>query len=363
MKRVEKELYARKEECCGCGACSDACQAHAIRMVRDKEGFDYPYVDNSICVHCGRCEKVCPIKNSSSEKCSNQYLGAQAKDEKIRYSGSSGGVFSVLAEYVLERKGVVYGAGYNAHMEVIHQEADHLGQLERIKRTKYVQSSMQNIFPAVKQCLEEDRWVLFCGTPCQAQALKLFLGQEYDKLIVADLVCYGVPSPGIWRDYVRYLEKKYQGKMMEFSFRDKRNRDHGHTCSYVINDVEYVESIYDDPYCRMYFHNYILRPSCYQCKFCTVERSSDLTIGDFWGIENCRPDIDDGMGTSMMILHTDKARTIWDRVQGDMRWFECEKEDLLQPRLTKPVGMAKGRGLRILLYRKLPFSLFIRLMR
>ncbi len=357
------ELYAKREECCGCGACLNVCQARAIRMVRDKEGFDYPHIDSSVCVRCGRCKKVCPIENYTFEKNCNQYLGARAKDEKIRYSGSSGGVFPILAGYVLERKGVVFGAGYNDHMEVIHREADDLSQLKQIKRTKYVQSNMQKIFLDVRRRLEEERWVLFCGTPCQVHGLRLFLDREYDRLIVVDLVCYGVPSPGIWKDYVAYLEKKHHGKMTDFSFRDKRNRDHGHSRSYVINDKEYTESIYGDPYCMLYFRNYTLRPSCYQCRFCTVERSSDLTIGDFWGIEKCRPDMDDGMGISMVILHTDKAKKIWEQVQRDMDWFECKKEDLLQPRLIMPVGTAKRRRLCMTLYGKLPFSLFIRLMR
>ena len=405
----QMRLFLKKADCCGCGACVDICQAHAIRMLQDKEGFYYPHVDGSLCVCCGKCEKVCPIKNQSQQNCANQYLGAQAKSETVRYSGSSGGIFPILAEYIINRNGVVYGAGYNSHtdsnrieathqeagqdsgrmevthqeagqdsgrmeaihqetgqdscgMEVIHQEAGHLEQLERIKKTKYVQSSMQGVFLSVKQRLKEDRWVLFCGTPCQAQALRLFLGQKYDKLILADLVCYGVPSPGIWGDYVKYLESRHHGKMTDFSFRDKRARDHGHTCAYVINGVEYAGSLYQDRFCRMYFTDYTLRPSCYSCKFCTVDRDSDLTLGDFWGIEKVRPDVDDGMGTSMLILHTDKAREIWNQVQKAANWFECGKEDLMQPRLREPVGMPGGRAWFMMLYKLLPFPLFIRLM-
>lgn len=354
------ELYSKKEECCGCGACADKCQAQAIRMLRDKEGFDYPHVDSSLCVRCGKCETVCPVKNDFHGTCKNQYMGAQAKADKIRHSSSSGGTFSILAEYILSRKGVVYGAGYSEQMEVVHQRISDLRQLEIIKRTKYVQSRTQGIFLSVEQSLKEERWVLFCGTPCQAHALRLFLGQEYEKLIIVDLVCYGVPSPGIWHDYVKYLERKNHGKMTDFSFRDKRAQDNGQTCTYVISGREYVGSLYADRFCRMYFRNKILRPSCHYCKYCMVERDSDFTIGDFWGIDRVRPNMDDGMGTSLIILHTDKAKDIWSQVCEDMNYFECEKNDLLQPRLLEPTGMAKEREHVMRLYRMLPFSVFIR---
>lgn len=161
MKGSEMKLYAKKEECCGCGACADVCPAHAIRMDRDKEGFDYPCADGSACVHCGRCEEVCPLKNHFSGKCSNQYAGARAKDEKVRYSSSSGGVFPVLAQYVFERGGVVYGAGYNGRMEVVHRETNNLKELKMLKGTKYVQSNMQNVYRSIKKHLEGNRWVLF----------------------------------------------------------------------------------------------------------------------------------------------------------------------------------------------------------
>ena len=355
------ELYLKREECCGCAACADACQVRAIRMIRDKEGFAYPRVGSSVCVHCGRCEQVCPVKKYSPEKRRRRYLGARAKNERVRYSSSSGGIFPLLAEYVLEQKGVVYGAGYNGRMEVVHREANNLEQLEMLKRTKYVQSNMQNIFCNIRRHLKENRWTLFCGTPCQARALRLFLDQEYDKLIIVDLVCYGVPSPGIWDDYVRYLEKKHHGKMTDFSFRDKRAKDHGHSYAYVIGGAEYTGPLSQDRFCRMYFCNFTLRPSCHSCKFCTVERDSDFTIGDFWGIENVRPQLGDGMGTSMVILHTDKAGKIWEQIQEAVDWFECEKENLLQPRLIEPSRKARARKLYMMLYRALPFSLFIRM--
>lgn len=350
----------KKELCCGCAACADVCPEKAVHMVQDREGFFYPRVDRYRCKSCGMCMAVCPMSNEVAAGGKRRYFGVCAKNDSIRYSSSSGGVFSILAEYVLGLSGIVCGAGYDENMNVIHQEVTDRTQLERIRKTKYVQSSMEGIYRRVEKYLAEDRWVLFCGTPCQAHALRLFLRKPYEKLILTDLVCYGVPSPGLWRDYVKYLEHRHRGKMETFSFRDKRNGDYGHMCSYVINGEEYAKPLYEDGYCGLYFKNYSIRPSCYQCKYCTVKRDSDFTIGDFWGIERVRTDMDDGMGVSLMIAHTGKAVDIWERLRQDTDWFECEKQDILQPRLCSPVTAAGKRRLFMTLYNILPFSVMIR---
>lgn len=363
---------ARKEMCCGCGACADACHACAIKMIEDHEGFFYPQVDREKCTNCGRCRQVCPVnkqdfaKNSDRDvevqkEPSNQYFGVQAKESEIRYSSSSGGIFPLLAHYVLTRQGVVYGAGYDGNMKVVHQEVHSLEELVQIKRTKYVQSSLNGIYKRIEWQLKQGQWVLFCGTPCQAEALRLFLGSAYERLLLMDLVCYGVPSPGLWQDYVKYLEHRHGGMMTDFSFRDKRNKDNGHMRSFLIDDTEYVESLYSDLYCKLYFGNYILRPACHACQFCTTRRNSDLTIGDFWGIEHVRSDVDDGMGTSLVILHTAKVKKIWEEIKTHTDWFACEKEQALQPRLQSPTEAAKGRRLFMAAYRALPFSFLIKL--
>ena len=337
--------YEKKRTCCGCGACRETCPQKAIQMIPDREGFLYPIVNSRLCNNCGKCRNVCPtnhygfgkkdvVKEKKAED-ENLYLGVQAKDEKVRYSSSSGGVFSVLAQYVLSRGGVVYGAGYDGAMRVIHKGAENKQQLQQIKRTKYVQSNMKGIYGKIEKNLKENRWVLFTGTPCQAAALLRYLNRNYERLIVVDLICYGVPSPGIWKDYVNYLERAHRGKMTDFSFRDKRNRDNGHTCSYIIGGKEYAISHSQSIYFIIYFKNYMLRPSCHSCRFCTVNRESDFTIGDFWGIENVRQEMDDGMGTSVVIAHSGKARGIWNEIKGELNWFQCSKEDLLQPRLDR----------------------------
>ncbi len=219
-------MRIEKEKCCGCQACVDSCPKGALSMKQDAEGFWYLKLKKELCVQCGKCEKVCPMKNQPEMKGPDFCYGARAKDEMIRYASSSGGMFSVLAQYVLKRQGIVYGASYNDEMEVVHRGIENEEQLETIRRTKYVQSDLKGVYARIKVYLEQGRLVLFCGTPCQAQALRLFLNEDPPGLIVVDLICYGAASPGVWRSYVRYLEHREKGKMTTFSFRDKRNRNH-----------------------------------------------------------------------------------------------------------------------------------------
>lgn len=355
------KLYEDKARCCGCGACADVCPADAIRMEPDGEGFCYPKVDGAACIGCGRCRAVCPMGRGEDTP-ENRYFGARAREEGVRRASSSGGVFPALAGYVLERRGAVFGAAFGAGMELSHREARTPEELEALKTTKYVQSRMDGVYRRIRALLEGGIWVLFCGTPCQAHALRRFLGRPFPTLITADLVCYGVPSPGVWADYVRVLERRHGGRLTAFSFRDKRAGDNGHTRAYVCGGKEYAGALNGDPYCGMFFGNYIIRPSCHACPYCTVDRGSDFTLGDFWGIENVRPEADDGMGNSLVILHTEKAREVWAEIREGLDWFPCKKKDLLQPRLREPTPAAKGRGVFMALRRVLPagalFGLF-----
>ena len=346
-------MKREKAGCCGCAACADACPTGALRMASDREGFRYPEVDPARCTRCGRCEAVCPLGRERAGDGGRVCFGARAKEEAVRLGGSSGGVFSVLAEYVFRRRGAVFGAAFNESMEVVHREARSMAELEALRQTKYVQSRLDGVYRRIEALLREGTWVLFCGTPCQAYGLKRFLGRDWPRLIVADLVCYGVPSPGLWRDYTAALERR-RGPLTAFSFRDKRNRDHGHTCAYTAGGKEYAESLGSNPYCGMYFSNLSIRPSCHACEFASPDRESDFTLGDFWGVEAVRPEADDGMGISLVLLHTDKARKIWAEARESLEYFPCEEEAVLQPRLRGPTPPSRFRGLFMGLYRVLP---------
>lgn len=334
-------------------------------MVMDREGFFYPKVNSKKCIDCGKCEAVCPIKHYDKIRRAGSYtyLGVQAKDDSIRFSSTSGGAFSVLAKHILFCKGVIFGAAMDSDGIVYHKDIQKIQELNLLQKSKYVQSQMTNCYEKVKNYLKDGRLVLFSGTPCQCQAVKQYIGKNNDRLIIVDLVCYGVPSPWIWQKYLKELEKKYHGEVSDFCFRDKREGDNGHTVSMKAGDREYSYSLDQDLFCKIYFHNYILRPSCHSCGFCTVERESDITIGDFWGLERVNPDMEDGMGTSLMILRNEKAYNIWKTVENDFRYFQCEKEDILQPRLCGPTPQADRRGEFLALSRILPLALAEKIVR
>lgn len=352
-------IYEQKESCCGCGACAAVCKKKAVHMEMDAEGFYYPNIDDKKCINCGMCLQVCPLRENEEKSIKNRFYAVRNLSEKVRERSSSGGVFSLLADYVLEKGGSVIGAGYDEDLRVVHMEIDCKENLDLIRRTKYVQSDMRNIYSVIKDRLDHGKWVLFTGTACQAEAVRYYLKQEYDKLILVDLVCYGVPSPGIWQRYITWLGHKYRGQITNFYFRDKRNKDNGHVVAWENCKGEMFYPLNDDPYCRMYFKNLMIRPSCHQCQFCQVERNSDFTIGDFWGIEKFKPELDDGMGTSLVITHTVKAEQIWEKLKKGCLSFACEKKDVLQPRLIEPTPKSQKRDLMMRLYRWVPFSFLI----
>ena len=358
--KTVRNLINKKSSCSGCGACSNICPVNAIEMRLDSEGFTYPSINPILCIGCEACTGVCPMINSQRlQKNCEGFYAARACDDDLRYTSSSGGIFPVLANYVFEKNGVVFGAAMEERGIVRHIMVDNPANIKKIQGTKYVQSEIGHSYKQIKKLLERGFFVMFTGTPCQCEGLKFYLGKEYENLLIVDLICYGVPSLGIWNKYVKFLESKFDGEMTSYYFRDKRNKDRGHTIACNINGKEHTWRLYDDIYCNLYLNKNIIRPSCYECKYCSEKRSSDITLGDFWGIENVYPELNDQMGTSLVITHTKKGEKMINASRDSMEFYECSKQQAQQPRLQSPTEKKKHRRLYIRLYRHIPFTILL----
>ena len=322
----QEPVLASRAHCTGCGACENACPAGAVRMTPDSEGFRYPKLDPTKCIGCLACERACPANNISLPEQTPEACYAFAKDPQICQSSSSGGVFSLLAQAILRRGGVVFGAGFDEAFRVCHQKIEQPEEIGRLRTSKYVQSDLGDTLRQVRDLLKEGRPVLFTGTPCQIAALRQFLGADDECLYTQDIICHGVPSPEVWNCY---LEQLHSGKQIQaINFRDKTAgwNDFSMKVTYA-DGTSYRELAVKDPYERAFLANLTLRPSCYQCQYKTVSRVSDLTLADYWGVELVHPELKQQQGVSLVLIHTDKGRALLNNIAAGM---EIGKTDLEQ---------------------------------
>ena len=304
----------RRQDCAGCSACASICPKQCISMGRDEEGFVYPQLDETECMNCHLCEKVCPILNKKSAEGDAPIVYASYnKDEHVRMHSSSGGIFSLFADWVLAQGGVVFGAGYGEKNKIIHKAARTSNELEELRGSKYVQTDICGIYLEVKKALNANEWVLFTGTPCQVQGVKTYLGKEYDKLVTQDLICHGVASPMVWEKYLQYHEKRQEAKVVGVSFRSKRKGWKKFSMElHFSNKKIYSQTLDKDAMLQFFLKDYSLRPACYDCKFKESKHISDITLADFWGIEHLKPEICEEKGVSLVFLNTDKAKKIFE---------------------------------------------------
>lgn len=314
----------KKEDCCGCTACFASCPENSIKMIPDYEGFLYPEINNSKCINCGICYDVCLNVNFNSE---NQNIFAcSSKDDSLRLKSSSGGVFSAISKYVFSKNGGVCAVGYSEdYKECLHKIVTNEKELDDLRRAKFVQSIKHNIFNEVKNFLESNRLLLFCGTPCEVGGLKQFLNKEYSNLITCDLICGCVSSPDVYRRYIDFLIKKYDSKVTGVNFKDKRLGWRGKAIAVSFeNGLEYYNSILDDDYCVSFHSRYNIRPSCFNCKYRNLERVSDITLGDFWGIEKYNEKLDDNKGLSFVLTNSINGYNIIKAIDN----FNIEEMDI-----------------------------------
>lgn len=320
-----------KNHCCGCSACAQICPKQCIAMMPDSEGFCYPKINETICVKCGLCEKVCPMLKSQNMQGQVHAWAAYCKEDKIRLASSSGGIFSLLAEEILEEGGVVFGAAFDGQMMVHHVAVESVRDLERLRGSKYLQSRIENSYADVKAYLAADRKVLFSGTACQIAGLLHFLGRPYEKLWTVDVLCHGVPTPTLWKNYLSEQNRAFKMPVRQISFRDKSQGWKKYQVAWKVEGGKiYRQPASRNSYMRLFLSNICLRPSCYDCHFKGFPRVSDLTLGDCWGVEQHSPEMDDDKGTSVVIVNTEKGNTLREKIAGRCVWKE-EKLDVLLP--------------------------------
>lgn len=353
------EICGSESTCTGCSACFNSCKVDAISMRADDEGFLYPSIDSQKCVNCGACKGVCPsIKNNlcasdgASEKRAYHY---STTDKTLLKKSSSGGAFQVLARYVLQSGGVVYGAAFDENFRVKHIAVTDIDHLETIMGSKYVQSEMGTTYSDVQNALNIGKMVLFSGTPCQINGLAAYLKKAYSNLYLVDFICHGVPSPEVWKKYLEEKEREFGGKVTSVSFRDKRIgwKEFGTAIAFE-NGKEFFEPHYTDPYMRAFISDLILRKSCYTCTHKGNNRASDITMGDFWGCEKEYPELFQKDGSSLLITNTKKGhRLITDLVDStSFDTVETEKALANNPAYFRPVTAHKNRDIFYAHFRK-----------
>lgn len=319
---IELEIKDKKD-CMGCYACSNICPQRCISLESDSEGFWYPKVDYQKCIKCGLCVKVCPIVNKIAVDNKPKAYACMNKDEAVRLKSSSGGIFTLTAEQVIDNGGVVFGAGFDEMFAVLHSYVETKEELERLRGSKYLQSKIGDTYKDAKKFLKQGREVLFSGTPCQISGLKSYLGDPYEDLICIDIVCHGVPSPIVWQKYLFYRENLSKSSTQEITFRNKNRGWKRFSLSFLFkNNVEYIETLDKDLYMRVFLKDVCLRPSCYDCGFKTLNRESDITLADFWGIENILPEMDDDKGTSLIFVNSEKGQLMLDKIKDDILYKE-----------------------------------------
>ena len=329
-----------KENCCGCMGCGDICPKGAIKAVKDENGFTYPEVNAELCVDCGLCMKKCSFVNKTgAEKEVTAVWAYRVKDKNVLSESTSGGAFTALSDKVLAEGGSVAACVMGDDFTACHIITDDKTVRDGMRRSKYVQSSTEGIFHAVKEELKTGKTVLFVGTPCQTAQMVAFAGENRDKLIACDFLCHGVPNNDFFKAHIAFLEKEYGKKATKYFFRGKR-----YGWNHMLEEIEFNgKKLCGDKkvqtYSRFFYSGVSLRPSCHNCRYRSTERSSDITIGDFWGIDKLLPDTDN-RGYSMLAANTEKGKALIETIGKTGELTAIDKQKVLW-RIGEPISKCK----------------------
>ena len=353
-------LLADRTHCTGCSACAARCPRDAIALVRDKEGFAFPAVDPEKCVRCGLCTNACPMLRQREPKPLPAAFAAWNREADVRRDSTSGGAFSALADYVLEGGGVVFGAALDARQHLRHIACFRKEDLWRLRGAKYVQSDLGDTFREVKKCLET-RQVLFSGTPCQVDGLYRFLGGRPENLTTCDLVCQGVPSPGVWEDMARYIEKKRGRELQTVRFRNKVEgwKNSHFTAVYDDGTVD-TRPLFETEYGRAFGRALFLRSCCYRCPYACMNRPGDFTLGDLWGLRPDELPEQQPKGVSLLLVNSSHGSHIFDQLRLTRRPFPVERAIAGNPRLASPIAQPPDRPAFFAAYALEPFDQVMR---
>ncbi len=329
-------VSAYNQHCCGCGECYAICPVRAIDMQLNAQGFYYPVVDSVKCLECSKCTTHCSFNNGTAKSDAYSVINSYALkhiDEDIRAASRSGGVFTSLSDMFLDMNGVIYGCELQDCGKAIHTRATTKEQRDGFRGSKYIQSETYHIFEDVKKDVKNGLWVLFSGTSCQVNAVRDFCKDlDCSKLLLVDIVCHGVPSPMVWNDYLKYIEKKNKKKIVSVDFRDKAKFGWAaHKETFVFQDGSDISCDY---FRKLFYDHLILRQDCFECPYRSLERISDITIADCWGIAEHYSTFDDNKGVSLVLVNSEKGQSFYNRI-SDAEYINVDIKKLMQPPLKE----------------------------